>query len=75
MSSLLYDKSDVHMDNDDLGEINDWAIMHARFCPMMKSTIEGYSSMTYTIEYCKNTGKLNYGCQCQCGMKMILHNS
>lgn len=67
--SLLWDKADVRITNDELWEINSWAQQHARNCPDMKLIVEGHGTMTYIVEYLEDYNDFSIGGYCNCGCR------
>lgn len=69
MGSLLYDKSDARISNDDLAEINEWAINHSFDCGLMELVVRGHGVMHYGVEYCAEFNELEVVGYCPCGCR------
>lgn len=67
MSSLLWDKADVRISNDELAQLNWWAERHAKDCFYMQAILDGNAFITYQIRYCKEAKMLRKGIRCICG--------
>ena len=67
--SLLWDKSDARIDNDDLREINEWAEKHAKECELMNLIILGRGVMQYAVEYCSEFNEIDKVGYCPCGCR------
>lgn len=67
---MLICKEDARFSNSDLRELNEWAEMHGRVCPLMHLVTLGQAKSTYIIQ--EQGGKVTYSIKCPCGCQYNL---
>ena len=67
---MLICKEDARFSNSDLYELNEWAEMHGRVCPLMHLVTLGQAKSTYIIQ--EQGGKVTHSIKCPCGCQYNL---
>lgn len=72
--TLIWDKADARISNDELAELNYWAQGHQYRCKKMRDILTGNGKVQYFIEASSNTSKtvILTGIQCECGERYYI---
>ena len=67
---MLICKEDARFSNSDLRELNEWAEVHGRVCPLMHLVTLGQAKSTYIIQ--EQGGRVTHSIKCPCGCQYNL---